>query len=70
MGQIPAAGGVGLAQAPVAEAMRLVTVIVCGERFSDGAIAKAIEDGSLLTAAKRIIAVLDEHQAESGGEAS
>jgi hypothetical protein len=63
------AGGVGLAQAPVADAMRLVTVIVCGEHFADGTIAKAIKDGSLLAAAKRIIAVLDEHQAEPGGKA-
>lgn len=53
-------GGVGLAGAPVAEAMRLVTVIVRGERFCDGTIAKAIEDGSLVAAAERIIAALDE----------
>ena len=58
------AGGVGLAQAPVADAMRLVTVIVRGERFCDGTIAKAIEDGSLVVAAERIITVLDEHQAD------
>lgn len=55
------AGGVGLAQAPVADAMRLITVILRGERFSDGTIAKAIEDGRLLAAAERILAVLDEH---------
>ena len=52
--------GVGLAEAPVGDAMRLVTVIVRGERFCDGTIAKAIEDGSLLTAAERIIDALDE----------
>ena len=53
-------GGAGLAAAPVADAMRLVTVIVRGERFCDGTIAKAIEDGSLVAAAERIIAALDE----------
>jgi len=53
-------GGVGLAQAPVADAMRLVTVIVRGEHFCEGTIAKAIEDGSLLTAADRIVTALDE----------
>lgn len=63
------AGGVGLAQAPVADAMRFVTVIVRGEHFTAGTIAKAIKDGSLLAAAERIIAVLDEHQAEPGGKA-
>ena len=62
------AGGVGLAQAPVADAMRLVTVIVRGEHFNDGTIAKAIEDGSLLAAAERIVAALDAHQAEPGGK--
>jgi hypothetical protein len=58
------AGGEGLAQAPVADAMRLVTVIVRGERFCDGTIAKAIEDSSLVAAADRIITVLDQHQAD------
>lgn len=53
-------GGAGLADAPVADAMRLVTVIVRGERFCDGTIANAIEDGSLVAAAERISAALDE----------
>lgn len=53
-------GGSGLAAAPVADAMRLVTVVVRGERFCDGTIAKAIQDGSLVAAAARIIAELDE----------
>jgi hypothetical protein len=57
-------GGVELAAAPVADAMRLVTVIFRGERFCDGTIAKAIEDGSLLAAAERIVAEYDEHQAD------
>jgi len=63
-------GGAGLAGAPVADAMRLVTVLVRGERFCDGTIAKALEDGSLLAAAERIIAALDEHQADPRGKAS
>jgi len=53
-------GGGGLAGAPVADAMRLITVIIRGERFCDGSIAKAIEDGSLVAATERIIAALDE----------
>lgn len=53
-------GGTGLAGAPVADAMRLVTVIVRSERFCDGTIAKAIEDGSLVAAAERIVAALHE----------
>lgn len=39
--------------------MRLVTVIVRGERFCDGTIANAIQDGSLIAAAEKISAVLD-----------
>ena len=53
-------GGEGLADAPVADAMRLVTVILRGEHFCDGTIAAAIEDGSLVTAALRISAALDQ----------
>ncbi len=41
--------------APVADAVRLITVIVRGERFSDGRIASAIEDGRLLAAAQRVL---------------
>lgn len=52
-------GGAGLAVAPVAEAMRLVTAITRGERFCDGTIAKAIEDGSLVAAAERVLAEFD-----------
>jgi hypothetical protein len=53
-------GGAGLAGAPVADAMRLITVVVRGERFSEGTIAQAIEDGSLVAAAERTVAALDE----------
>ena len=52
--------GAGLAKAPVADAMRLITTIVRGEHFCDGTIAKAIEDGSLVAAAERINAALDQ----------
>lgn len=62
----PDAGGVGLAQAP--DAMLLVTVVVRGEHFNDGTIAKEIEDGSLLAAAGRIVTALDKYQGEPGGK--
>jgi Family of unknown function (DUF6508) len=39
--------GEGLASAPVAEAARVATVVVRGERFCDGTIAQAISDGTL-----------------------
>jgi hypothetical protein len=50
--------------------MRLVTVIVRGERFCDGTIAKAIEDGSLLASAERIITEFEEDQADSSRRVS
>jgi len=53
-------GGVGLVEAPVADAMRLVTTVVRGERFCDGTIAAAVEDGSLSAAAERILVEFDE----------
>jgi hypothetical protein len=40
--------------------MRLITTIVRCEHFCDGTIAKAIEDGSLVAAAERINAALDQ----------
>jgi hypothetical protein len=39
--------GEGMASAPVADAARLATVIVRGERFCDGTLAAAISDGTL-----------------------
>ena len=39
--------GEGMASAPVADAARLATVIVRGERFCDGNLAVAISDGTL-----------------------
>jgi hypothetical protein len=38
--------GEGMASAPVADAARLATVIVRGERFCDGTLAGAISDGT------------------------
>lgn len=51
--------GAGLATAPVADSMRLITTIVRSEKFSDGSIARAVEDGSLVAAAERICAALE-----------
>jgi hypothetical protein len=61
-------GGEGLAQAPVADAMRMVTAIVRGERFCDGTISKAVEDGSLLASAERVMTALDEHLKKANDE--
>jgi hypothetical protein len=41
--------------APLADVARLITAIVRGERFSDGTIAAALDDGRLLAAAQRIL---------------
>jgi len=41
--------------APLEDVVRLVTAIVRGERFCDGTIAAAIEDGRLLAAAQRVL---------------
>jgi hypothetical protein len=48
-------GGAGLAEAPVADAMRLISAVVRGEWFCDGTIKQAIEGGSLIIAAERIL---------------
>ena len=42
-------------RASVADAVRLVTTLVRGERFSDGTIASALEDGRFLAAVQRIL---------------
>ncbi|MGY1684966.1 DUF6508 domain-containing protein [Geodermatophilus sp. SYSU D00867] len=44
-----------VSNAPVADAVRLVTAIVRGERFCDGTIAAALEDGRLPAAAQRVL---------------
>ena len=40
-------GGVGLDRAPVADACRLATCFIRGERFYEGAIESGFEDGSI-----------------------
>jgi hypothetical protein len=47
-------GGAGLAEAPVAEAVRLATSYVRGDRFSEGALASAIEDGTMAAILTRL----------------
>lgn len=44
----------GLTEAPVADAARLATTYVRGERFSDGAIQQAIDNGALLAILDRL----------------
>ena len=41
--------------APVADAVRLITTVVRGERFDEGTVAAALEDGRLQAAAERIL---------------
>ncbi len=43
-----------VAVAPLADVARLVTTIVRGERFADGTVAGALEDGRLLAAARGV----------------
>lgn len=47
-------GGQGLDAAPAAEAVRLLTSYVRGERFSDGAIEQGFQDGSIGAALSRL----------------
>lgn len=42
-------------RAPVADAVRLITTFVRSEKFADGTIASAVEDGRLLAAAQRVL---------------
>ena len=44
-----------MAAAPVADAARMVTAVIRGERFGDGTIAAALDDGTLLAAAARLL---------------
>ncbi|GAB3831832.1 O-acetyl-ADP-ribose deacetylase [Dactylosporangium cerinum] len=44
----------GLAEAPVADAARLATTYIRGERFSDGAIEQALQNGALLAILARL----------------
>ncbi|MGV9611336.1 DUF6508 domain-containing protein [Nocardia xishanensis] len=47
-------GGQGLDTAPVADAARVLTAVVGGERFHDGAILAALRDGTLPAALQRL----------------
>lgn len=47
-------GGRGLDTAPVADAARVLTAVVRGERFSDGTILAALGDGTLPSALQRL----------------
>lgn len=51
-----------LATAPAADAARVVTSVVRGERFGDGTIAAALDDGRLLAAARRLVEWWDSAQ--------
>ena len=46
--------GHGLVSAPVADVVRLITAVIRSDRFTDGAIAAAIEDGTLPAALRRL----------------
>lgn len=48
------AQGSGLDSAPVADAVRMATAIIRGDRFSEGTIATAIEDGTLRAVVYRL----------------
>ncbi|WP_340163126.1 DUF6508 domain-containing protein [Acrocarpospora corrugata] len=47
-------GGNGLDQAPVADAARLATTLIRGERFSDGTIHAAIQNGTFHAILRRL----------------
>lgn len=49
------ADAAALRDAPAADAARLVTAIVRGERFGDGTIANAVDNGRLTAAARRLL---------------
>ncbi|QBS45163.1 DUF6508 domain-containing protein [Nocardia sp. CS682] len=47
-------GGLGLETAPVADAARVLTAVIRGERFGDGIILAALNDGTLPAALQRL----------------
>ncbi|QIS20581.1 DUF6508 domain-containing protein [Nocardia terpenica] len=47
-------GGRGLAEAPVADACRMLTALTRGERFTDGTIGRALDDGTFQAALLRL----------------
>jgi hypothetical protein len=48
-------GGRGLEEAPVEDAVRMVTAVVRSERFADGSIDGALRDGTLQAALRRVL---------------
>jgi hypothetical protein len=56
-------GGRGLAEEPVADAVRLATAIIRGERFFDGTIKAAIADGALSAVLARLHRWYEEERA-------
>lgn len=46
--------GQGLDEAPVTDALRLTTAVIRGERFFEGTIATALEDGALAAIVQRL----------------
>jgi hypothetical protein len=46
--------GRGMADAPVADAVRMITAVLRSERFTDGSIAGAIDDDTLPAAVRRL----------------
>lgn len=58
-------GGRGLESAPVAESVRMVTALVRADRFSEGTILAAFEDGTVDAVMSRLRRWYDEERAES-----
>lgn len=48
-------GGRGIEDAPVEDAVRMVTAVVRSERFADGSIDGALRDGTLQAALRRVL---------------
>jgi hypothetical protein len=59
-GRARSPAGRGLADAPVADAVRMITEIVRADRFSEGSIAATLEDGTLPAALNRLRRWYDE----------
>lgn len=47
-------GGQGLDTSPVADSIKVITAIVRGDRFSEGTVLAALNDGTLLAAIRRL----------------
>ncbi|MFG3438750.1 DUF6508 domain-containing protein [Nonomuraea sp. NPDC047897] len=58
--------GEGLDDAPVADAARLATAIIRGERFSDGTIGRALDHGAFQAVLRRLRRWFDEERPLAG----